>query len=302
MSTNPVKKAGMSRSRLVAYLAAVALCSVLLFIASGALDLTGTLYRSLEAYPSFHLDGIFIVALFLAVALAVLSARLWRGLKQEVQGHQATHRSLVRATKNLAFLNSIANQDILNQLTELSADLERDGGRTDIGRVREAIERIHRQVKFIKEYQDIGTNPPQWQDVADTVMRARVGVNLGKVTVDVEMKNVTVYADRLLEKAFYYLIDNAIRHGGGKLSRIRFSDRISEESLVIACEDDGAGIPPEKKGALFPETHGPHIGYGLFFVKEVLATTGITIRETGIPGKGARFEIRVPPGMYRKTA
>jgi len=31
----------------------------------------------------------------------------------------------------------------------------------------------------------------------------------------------------------------------------------------------------------------------------VLSLTGITIKETGIPGEGARFEIRVPKGMYR---
>jgi hypothetical protein len=32
-----------------------------------------------------------------------------------------------------------------------------------------------------------------------------------------------------------------------------------------------------------------------------LSITGITIRETGEPGKGARFEIVVPNGSYRST-
>jgi hypothetical protein len=31
----------------------------------------------------------------------------------------------------------------------------------------------------------------------------------------------------------------------------------------------------------------------------VLAITGISIRETGTPGKGARFEIIVPRGKYK---
>jgi len=34
----------------------------------------------------------------------------------------------------------------------------------------------------------------------------------------------------------------------------------------------------------------------LIFVREILAITGITIRETGEPGKGARFEMTVPKG------
>ncbi|MFA4877789.1 MAG: hypothetical protein WC586_10270 [Methanoregula sp.] len=33
--------------------------------------------------------------------------------------------------------------------------------------------------------------------------------------------------------------------------------------------------------------------------REILSITGITIHETGEPGKGARFEITVPPGGYR---
>jgi hypothetical protein len=37
----------------------------------------------------------------------------------------------------------------------------------------------------------------------------------------------------------------------------------------------------------------------LFLSQEILSITGITIAETGIPGKGARFEITVPKGAYR---
>ncbi|MEG3055210.1 MAG: hypothetical protein RQM90_03380 [Methanoculleus sp.] len=40
-------------------------------------------------------------------------------------------------------------------------------------------------------------------------------------------------------------------------------------------------------------------GLGLFFVREILSITGMTIRETGKPGEGARFEIHVPPDGYR---
>jgi len=40
-------------------------------------------------------------------------------------------------------------------------------------------------------------------------------------------------------------------------------------------------------------------GFGLFLSREILAITGISIRETGTPGKGAVFELVVPPGSYR---
>jgi hypothetical protein len=33
--------------------------------------------------------------------------------------------------------------------------------------------------------------------------------------------------------------------------------------------------------------------------REILAITGLSIKENGEPGKGARFEIVVPNGAYR---
>ena len=37
----------------------------------------------------------------------------------------------------------------------------------------------------------------------------------------------------------------------------------------------------------------------MFLSREILAITGITIREKGTEGKGVRFEINVPKGAYR---
>ena len=39
----------------------------------------------------------------------------------------------------------------------------------------------------------------------------------------------------------------------------------------------------------------------MYLSREILSLTGITIRETGTFGEGARFEIRVPKGAYRFT-
>jgi len=37
----------------------------------------------------------------------------------------------------------------------------------------------------------------------------------------------------------------------------------------------------------------------LFMAREILAITGLTIQETGEPGKGTRFKIHVPKRYYR---
>jgi len=38
---------------------------------------------------------------------------------------------------------------------------------------------------------------------------------------------------------------------------------------------------------------------GLFLSREILGITGLSIKETGKFGEGARFEIHVPGGKYR---
>jgi signal transduction histidine kinase len=42
-------------------------------------------------------------------------------------------------------------------------------------------------------------------------------------------------------------------------------------------------------------------GLGMTLSRDILAVTGIGISETGIPGKGARFEIHVPAKSWKRA-
>ena len=122
---------------------------------------------------------------------------------------------------------------------------------------------------------------------------------LGKVMVKKDLPPGTeVFADPLVVKVFYNLMDNAVRYGG-QITTIRFSEEEHDGYHAVVCEDDGVGIPVEEKEKIFERGFGKNTGLGLFLSREILAITGITIRETGEPGRGARFEIVVPKGMYR---
>jgi len=107
-----------------------------------------------------------------------------------------------------------------------------------------------------------------------------------------------MFADPLVVKVFYNLMDNAVSHGG-TITCIRFSPRRHGDDYVIVCEDDGVGVPAEEKEKIFERGFGKHTGLGLALSREILSITGITITENGRPGKGARFEITVPKGSYR---
>ena len=300
MGDDPLKKHKMPYFRISVYLLIIVILTVLLIVIAEITNLAGALFRYLQTIDTVHLDTALIVLVFLTIALALLIVFLWRELKHVINNFNHVELSLYQSNAQLTVLNSILREDILNQLTQLFSDLESLGHRTEIEKMRTTTNRIRRQIKFTKEYQDIGANVPEWQNVSETIMRAKVGLNLGKVNFEVEIRDVEIYADRLLEKAFYYLIDNALKHGGEKLSKIRFYGKMSENTFVIICQDDGVGMPVDKKSFLIPKVSGSPVGYGLFLIKEILATTGISIRETGVSGLGARLEIQVPQGIYRQ--
>ena len=93
-------------------------------------------------------------------------------------------------------------------------------------------------------------------------------------------------------------MDNAVRYGK-KITTIRFFVEESGDEYMIVCEDDGDGVPQNEKEKIFERGFGKNTGMGLALAGDILDITGITIKETGDPGKGARFEILVPKGMWR---
>jgi signal transduction histidine kinase len=106
-----------------------------------------------------------------------------------------------------------------------------------------------------------------------------------------------VFADPLIVRVFFNLLDNSLRHGE-RVTEIHVSSHLSKEDLVVVWEDNGVGIPDEDKERIFERGFGKNTGLGMFLVREILSLTGITIAETGDPGYGVRFEMVVPKGMW----
>ena len=71
------------------------------------------------------------------------------------------------------------------------------------------------------------------------------------------------------------------------------------DGLLIIGEDDGIGVPSQDKVRIFSRGFGSDTGLGLFLIRKIFSITGISIRETGDYGKGARFEMLIPKGDYR---
>lgn len=228
-----------------------------------------------------------------------------------LEGHIISEREAVLssqiANKKLILLSKITSHDILNQVTVIRsyAELSREGLSHDssvchyLDRITEASISIEDQLAFTKEYHIGGEHSaPTWFRVSDLIRRITLKVALGPVKVEEECGDLEIFSDPLIERIIYNLIDNSIAHGE-RVTRIKFHFRQEGEVGVLTCEDDGIGISFEDKAHIFEKGFGKHRGLGLFLTKGILAITGITIQENGIPGKGARFEMQIPPGWYR---
>ena len=227
---------------------------------------------------------------------------------RDVTEKRKARTAVERANRKLNLLSSITRHDMLNKLTALGGYLdlalvEKDP--VSLRRYLVSMEKItqifQQELEFTRDYQDLGIHEPVWQDV-EALIRAKAAtlpVRDIRLSLDIRPARLEIYADLLLEKVFYNLIDNALRYGGNAMTEIRITSREENGNVLLAFADNGAGIPAEDKSRLFTKGFGKNTGLGLFLSQEILSITGITITENGEPGTGARFVIMVPAGMYQ---
>jgi two-component system, sensor histidine kinase and response regulator len=229
-------------------------------------------------------------------------------LQMENNSRERVERDLAQANKKLQLMASITRHDLVNQLTVLQGYLELAGiiCRTDTektaGHIKKGLAVIGKTIntiEFTGDYQKIGVTSPAWHSITGLIDNSQKYTSMGNIRLENRIPfGAEVFADPLIEKVIFNLIDNALRYGS-TLTRIGFGISTDGDRTIIYCEDDGVGIPLDEKERIFSYAYGSNTGMGLFLVREILAITDITIRETGIPGKGARFELVLPPERFR---
>jgi signal transduction histidine kinase len=231
------------------------------------------------------------------------------GTYEDITQSKKSEEALVIANRKLNLLSGITRHDIKNQLQALQAYItlsEESIGNPDI--LREFFEKeemiaetINEQIDFTKDYEELGVKSPAWQDVRTVAESVAVSFHLHGLRYTIDLLPVEIYADPMLEKVFYNLIDNSLHYGGPKMTSIRITGQQVGEEFHIIYEDDGEGISSEDKSRLFTKGFGKHTGLGMFLSREILFITGISITEEGKPGKGARFVISVPRKVFRNA-
>ena len=225
---------------------------------------------------------------------------------QDITESRLQEESLRIANGKLMLLDEINRHDIKNQLTLLRGNLELarmtftdPEGQKHLKLVERAAEMIEKHVNFAKQYQELGRTLPCWHSLREEISKVIEGYDL----IDLQMNweptcGSEILADPMLPRVFQNLVENTMRYGD-KPAVVNVHCEPDGSDLLIIFEDKGKGIPFAEKEKIFEKGYGRGSGMGLFLIKDILGISGITIIENGVPGKGVRFEIRVPPGRFR---
>jgi PAS domain S-box-containing protein len=227
------------------------------------------------------------------------------GIFHDISDIKMAQDALQLANKKLNLLAEITRHDIRNKLTVLGGYLDLIKDRPEepqfsmyFRKLKDTVATIGENIEFTRLYQNLGIVAPAWQNVHDVFFSACTHVDIKKLRIQSDTDGVEIFADPLLERVFYNLVDNAILHGKS-VSTVRISAIENDDGLTLLLEDDGIGVPVPDKAKIFTRGFGKNTGLGLFLAQEILSITNITIKETGEYQQGARFEMFIPKQVYR---
>ncbi|OQA50647.1 MAG: sensor protein KdpD [Euryarchaeota archaeon ADurb.Bin294] len=226
-------------------------------------------------------------------------------LRQNYDEQRNIQSALDLARKKLNLLNSLTFQDIQNALFSLSGYLtltkEAISGepvQMYLEKSLSQMQKSERVLHIAKQYQNMGIHPPKWQNVMEVYVFAVSHLDMSAYERNISLEGLEIFADPLLEDAFFYLLEN-IKYHSVHATGYQFYYESSENEISLILEDNGIGIESDRKEKVFERRTGLVGGIGLFLVREILSITDMTICENGQPGKGARFKITVPRGVCR---
>jgi two-component system sensor histidine kinase KdpD len=137
-------------------------------------------------------------------------------------------------------------------------------------------------------------------DLAEVLDAARAAIGhpeVVRLAVDRELPLVVADAAQL-ERAFANLLENAVRHGGGRPVMVK--SMLVAGKITLRVVDQGPGIPESERRRIFePFQHGEGgsgggAGLGLAIAKGFIEANGGEIAVDSVVGQGSSFVVTMP--------
>jgi K+-sensing histidine kinase KdpD len=210
-----------------------------------------------------------------------------------------------------ALLRSISH-DLRTPLTSIIAGGAALGSPTTTSDEREELsaavvsegERLSRLVENLLDMSrlEAGKAQPHSEpvDLAEVLEAARAAIGRSEVVrlaIDPELPLVDADAAQL-ERAFANLLENAVRHGGGRPVLVK--SMLRDGKITLRVVDQGPGIPENERRRIFePFQHGEGgsgggAGLGLAIAKGFIEANGGEITVDSVVGQGSSFVVAMP--------
>ncbi|QSB44320.1 DUF4118 domain-containing protein [Tsuneonella flava] len=243
--------------------------------------------------------------------LRTLAALLGQKLDRTALREERTARQRLedRDTLRRAFLASLAH-DFRTPLTVLRAGLAQLAGQVDASLVTDLVRQGHRLDRMMDDLIgaariESGAIAPQLEaiDIVDAVADAldalRPVLMERDISRDVSADLPLVSADPVLFRhVLINLIDNAVRHS---TARIAISAKDTGQTVRLAVEDDGPGIPAGQEDAIFDRfvqlagnDRSGGTGLGLSIAKGFAEAMGSNVKVARGASGGACFVLDLP--------
>jgi two-component system osmolarity sensor histidine kinase EnvZ len=133
-------------------------------------------------------------------------------------------------------------------------------------------------------------------EIGGVLEEVAAGARRAGACVDVEAERLTLHLrPDAIRRAITNLVDNARRHAG----RVVLSSLAAGKSVLVMVDDDGPGIPAERRESVFrPFETGADggTGLGLTIARDIVRAHGgdITLEESPLGGLRARVRLPLP--------